>query len=219
MVSVGRRCGQAGARWLARRAKVPVEPALCSSRRASVANGPWVSAISVVPWHACSARRATVSRSSGSGGSQRTCRPGGTEAAPRDTRRTGGRVRPRAVASRSGRRRHSRVQGDLRTGEPLRSGRPARDRSSPRTRCGGASTMRESCKLSSAPIGPRVVVPEDGSLIKRSRRRTRGGRSWACRAADGALWTPTDVTALLSPLLSRLGSRDCFRVSDLSMGR
>jgi len=33
--------------------------------------------------------------------------------------------------------------------------------------------------------------------------------------ANGALWTAVNVTALLSPLLSCLGSRDCFRVSDL----
>ena len=36
----GARCGQAGARWLARRARVSLHPALCSLRRASVANGP-----------------------------------------------------------------------------------------------------------------------------------------------------------------------------------
>jgi hypothetical protein len=39
-------------------------------------------------------------------------------------------------------------------------------------------------------------------LIKISQRRSRGGRSWACEGAHGALWTPANVTAMLSLLLS-----------------
>ena len=56
------------------------------------------------------------------------------------------------------------------------------------------------------PFFPKVT--KRSPLIKRSQRRTRSGRSCAWQGANGALWTPTDVTALLSPLLSRLGSGD-----------
>jgi hypothetical protein len=51
----------------------------------------------------------------------------------------------------------------------------------------------------------RTNVREQMLLDQRSQRRTRGGRCGACQGANGAYWTPTDITALLSHLLSRLG--------------
>ena len=62
---------QVDARWLARRARLSTHPAWWRSRRASVANGPWMSSTSVAPFASRNVRRAIVSRSSGSGGSQR----------------------------------------------------------------------------------------------------------------------------------------------------
>lgn len=56
----------------------------------------------------------------------------------------------------------------------------------------------------------REGIETPNPLIKRRQRSIRSGRAWACKGAKSR--TPTDVTALLSPLLSRLGSSDCFGV-------
>ena len=61
----------------------------------------------------------------------------------------------------------------------------------------------------------REGIEPPNPLIKRSQQRRRRGIHGLAQGADGARWTAADVTALLSPLLSCFGSRDCFRVSDL----
>src|SRR4029453_2026554 len=48
--------------------------------------------------------------------------------------------------------------------------------------------------------------------FKRNQRRTRSGRSWACKCANGPPWRPTDFTALLS----RLGTGSAVGADDVT---